>query len=91
VRLTPKARRGGVRGIATDADGAAYVKAGVTAPAESGKANRALIKLLARELRLPASTMAIASGATVRRKTVQIAGDPADIKKRLELLCGEIQ
>jgi uncharacterized protein YggU (UPF0235/DUF167 family) len=82
VRLTPKARRAGVRGIVTDADGAAYVKAGVTAP---------WYKLLARELRLPASTMAIASGATVRRKTVQIAGDPADIKKRLELLCGEIQ
>ena len=27
----------------SDADGAAYVKAGVTAPAEGGKANRALI------------------------------------------------
>ncbi len=90
VRLTPKARRAGIRGIARAADGAAYVTAGVTAPAEGGKANRALIKLLARELRLPASTMHIAAGATARQKSVQIAGDPAQLKKRLELFCGEI-
>ena len=30
VRLTPKAGRAGIRGIARTADGAAYVKAGVT-------------------------------------------------------------
>ena len=90
VRLTPKARRAAIRGIARAADGAAYVKAGVTAPAEGGKANRALIKLLARELRLPASTMHIAAGATARQKSVQIAGDPAQLRKRLELFCGEI-
>jgi uncharacterized protein YggU (UPF0235/DUF167 family) len=91
VRLTPKARHAGVRGMAVDAAGAAYVKAGVTAPAEGGKANRALIKLLARELRLPASSMAIASGTKDKRKSVQIAGDPAEIEKRLELFCGEIK
>ncbi|MDP7342455.1 MAG: DUF167 family protein [Alphaproteobacteria bacterium] len=91
VRLTPKAGRAGIRGIALAADGGAYVKAGVTAPAEGGKANRALIKLLARELGLPASAMHIASGNKDRRKSVQIAGDPAQLKKRLELFCGEIK
>ena len=90
VRLTPKAGRAGIRGIARTADGAAYVKAGVTAPAEGGKANRDLIKLLARELRLPASSMHIASGATARQKSVQIAGDPAGLKKRLELWSEEL-
>ena len=90
IRLTPKAGRAGIRGIGAAADGAAYVKAGVTAPAEGGKANRALIKLLARELRLPASAMHIASGATARQKSVQIAGDPAHLKKRLELWREEI-
>ncbi|MDP6590301.1 MAG: DUF167 family protein [Alphaproteobacteria bacterium] len=91
VRLTPKAGRAGFSGIAQGADGAAFVKAGVTAPAEGGKANRALIKLLARELRLPASAMHIASGAKARQKSIQIAGDPAQLKKRLELFCGEIK
>ncbi len=91
VRLTPKAGRAGFGGIALAADGGAYVKAGVTAPAEGGKANRALIKLLARQLRLPPSDMHIASGAKARQKSIQIAGDPADLKKRLELFCEEIK
>lgn len=90
VRLTPKAGRAGINGIAQTADGAAYVKAAVTAPAEDGKANRALLKLLARELRLPASAMHVASGATARQKSIQIAGEPADLKKRLELFCEEL-
>lgn len=90
VRLTPKAGRAGINGIAQTADGAAYVKAAVAAPAEDGKANRALLKLLARELCLPASAMHIASGATARQKTIQIVGDQTDLKKRLELFCGEL-
>jgi uncharacterized protein YggU (UPF0235/DUF167 family) len=90
IRLTPKVGHAGIRGIATAADGSAYVKPGVTAPAEGGKANRALIELLARELRLPASAMHIVSGATARQKSVQIAGDPAQLKKRLELWSEEI-
>ena len=89
VRLTPKARLAGLRGVAASAAGAAYLKAGVTALAEGGKANRALIKLLARELKLPASSMVIATGASARQKTIQIAGDAAKIKKLLEILCGE--
>jgi len=91
VRLTPKARHVGVHGIAPDANGNTYLKAGVSAPAEGGKANRALIKLLARELGLPASIMVIATGAAARHKSIQIAGDTAEIKKRLELLCGELE
>ena len=91
VRLTPKASRAGFRGIGTGADGALYVKAGVTAPAEGGKANRALIKLLARGLRLPPSSMRVAGGATARRKSIHIAGDPAALEKRLELFCRELQ
>ena len=95
IRLTPKAGRPGINGVARTNDGEAYVKATVTAPAEGGKANRALLKLLARELRQPASTMHIASGATARhgtarQKSIQIAGNPANLKNRLELFCGEL-
>ena len=90
IRLTPKASHASINGMARTNDGQAYVKATVTAPAEGGKANRALLKLLARELRQPASTMHIASGATARQKSIQIAGNPANLKKRLELFCGEL-
>ena len=90
IRLTPKAGQAGIRGIAQNAAGDAYIKAGVTAPTEGSKANKALLKLLARELGLPASTMSIASGGQARQKSIQIAGDPARIKKCLELFCGDL-
>ena len=75
VRVTPKASRTKVTGIARDADGAACLVVSVTAAPENGKANAALIKLLAREWRLPKSAISVASGATSRRKTLHITGD----------------
>lgn len=83
VRLTPRASRAGVQGIEAGSDGASYVKARVNAPAEGGKANRALIKLLAGALRVPASSVTIVAGAKDRRKTVEIAGDPAALETRV--------
>ena len=49
----------------------------VTAVPEDGKANKAVIALLAKRLKLPKSAIDIASGATDRRKTLLIDGDPA--------------
>ena len=77
VRLTPKSSANAVRGIAHDADGATHLKVAVTAPPEDGKANAALLKLLAKTWKLPKTSLTIASGATSRRKVVQIAGDAA--------------
>ena len=75
VRVTPKASRTKVTGLARDADGAACLAVAVTATPEDGKANVALIKLLAKEWRLAKSAITIASGTTSRRKTLHIAGD----------------
>ena len=47
----------------------------VTAPAEDGKANVALIKLLSKAWRVPKSAIVVAGGTTSRRKTLDIAGD----------------
>jgi len=49
------------------------LKAAVTAPAEGGKANAAVIELLAREWRIAKSTMEVVRGAKARRKVVAIA------------------
>ena len=46
----------------------------VTAPALEGKANRAIITLIANTLDLPASSISIQSGATSSKKRVLIAG-----------------
>jgi len=79
VRLTPKSSANAVRGIANDADGAAYLKVTVTAVPEDGKANAALLKLLAKTWKLPKTSLTIASGTTARRKVVHISGDPASL------------
>ena len=59
------------------------LKAAVTAPAEDGKANRAVIELLAAEWRLPKSTFEVMRGAAARDKTLSIAGEPASLADRI--------
>jgi uncharacterized protein YggU (UPF0235/DUF167 family) len=51
------------------------VKASVTAPAQGGRANEALLQLLARVWRLPRRDLSIAVGAGSRNKIVCVAGD----------------
>jgi len=84
VRLTPRASANGVRGIARVADGSVHLKAAVTAVPEGGKANMALLKLLAKTWKLPKTSLSVASGASSRRKVVHIAGDPAALYGMLE-------
>lgn len=69
--------------VACDAAGTAHLRAAVAAPAEDGKANRALLRLLAREWRLPASRLAIVAGARSRNKTIALAGDPRELLAQL--------
>jgi uncharacterized protein (TIGR00251 family) len=74
VRLTPRASANRVVGLVADADGAVALKIMVTAAAEHGKANEALIALLARTWQLAKSDITIAGGAGDRRKTLHVAG-----------------
>jgi uncharacterized protein YggU (UPF0235/DUF167 family) len=75
IRLTPRARANRIDGVAKDADGRSVLRVSVTAAPEKGKANAALLALLAEEWDLPRTALEIAGGATDRRKTVVIAGD----------------
>lgn len=84
VRLTPKASRDQIQGLADEAGGGRVLKVSVTAVPEDGKANAALIKLLAKQWKLPKTSIAIAAGATDRRKTLLISGDAAALRHRLE-------
>ena len=63
--------------------GQGTLKAAVTAPAEDGKANKAIIELLAVEWRLPKSAFEVMRGATARDKVVSIAGEPASLADRI--------
>lgn len=84
VKLTPKASRDRVEGLQPEADGSVALKVSVTAVPEDGKANAALVKLLAKEWRVPKSAIAILHGATDRRKTLLIGGDAGQLRPRLE-------
>ncbi len=84
VRLTPNGGRDYVEGVETDAEGNAYLKARVSAVPENGKANKALIALLSKKLRLPKSAISVISGETARKKILRIEGDPEDLKATLE-------
>lgn len=59
------------------------MKARVAAPPEDGKANAALIGLLAKALAVRKSDVRIASGAASRLKTIDVEGDEAALQARL--------
>ena len=84
VRLTPKASADRIQGVVEEADGRRALKVAVTAPPEAGKANDALLALLARVLRVKRRDLSLALGAADRRKLVLIAGDPAGLAAQLE-------
>ena len=81
VRVAPRASRDAVQG-ATE-DGAA-LRVAVTAAPEGGKANQAVIKLLAKQWRVPKSAISVAAGATGRNKILRVAGDSDDLRRRLK-------
>lgn len=83
VRLTPKAGRNRIDGVKPDADGTQRLAVSVTAVPEGGKANGALIGLLAKTWKVPKSAISIATGAKARAKLVRVAGDPAHILERI--------
>jgi uncharacterized protein len=84
VRLTPKGGRDAVDGWAQASDGTFHLKARVRTVPEDGKANAALVALLAETLDAPKSAVRIASGATGRMKRIEITGEAASLAARLE-------
>lgn len=86
VRLTPGAGTNGFQGTGRDADGKEFLKARVTAVAEKGKANAALIALVSKSLKVAKGDVRIVSGPTSRVKTLEIGGDPQEIAGRLAML-----
>ena len=89
VRVTPKAARAGIAGVGVDAAGRGFLQVRVTAPAEGGRANAALLKLLAREWGVPRARLAIVAGAKHRLKSVRVAGNPSALLDRLAQLIEE--
>ncbi|WP_372422297.1 DUF167 domain-containing protein [Salinarimonas chemoclinalis] len=75
VRVTPKASAARIT-AERDTDGGLALRVAVTAAPEDGKANAAVIALLAEALGLPRSALAIVRGETARTKTIRIDRGP---------------
>jgi uncharacterized protein len=80
VRLTPNGGRDAIDGL--DREG--QLKTRVSAVPEDGKANKALIALLAKSLRVPKSAIVFISGETSRKKILRIEGDTEDLIEKLK-------
>jgi uncharacterized protein YggU (UPF0235/DUF167 family) len=83
VRVTPRAGRDAVAGVLRDAAGASWLALKVSDAAESGRANRAAIRLLARRCGVAPSAVSLTSGGASRWKRVVIAGDAEALARSL--------
>jgi uncharacterized protein len=72
VKLTPRASSDRVGEVRTLPDGREQLAVYVTAVPEKGKANEALLRLLAKHLGLPLSSLKIVRGHAVRAKLIEI-------------------
>jgi uncharacterized protein YggU (UPF0235/DUF167 family) len=85
IRLTPGARREGMGGVFAAPD-RSWLMATVRAVPEDGKANRALLELLADTLSVPRSTLSLASGETARLKTVRLMAEGQALDRAIAAL-----
>jgi hypothetical protein len=86
VRITPNGGRNAIAGVEIRDDGTAVLRIRVSAVPDKGKANEAVVALLAKALGVPKSAVSVVSGETSRLKTLAVAGDGVAIAARLMAL-----
>ena len=84
LKVAPKAKRNEIGGWLDEPDGGQALKVAVTAAPEDGKANAAVIALLAKEWGVAKSAISVVAGATDRRKIVEIRGRSAELIQKIE-------
>ena len=84
IRVQPRASKNEILGFRGDT-----LRVRVTAPPEGGKANDAVVSLLAQSLSLAQSRVRITRGHASRDKLVVVEDlDAADLRRRLETTAG---
>jgi len=79
IKVHPRAKKNAITGEVGD-----VLKVSLTAPPADGKANAACIEFFAKLLRVPRSSVTIASGESSRNKVIRVAGMSAEeVRKRL--------
>ncbi len=75
LKVTPNASKNAISEVISGADGQQLLKVKVAAVPDDNKANKALIKFLAKEWGISPSAIEIISGQTARNKKLMIAYD----------------
>jgi uncharacterized protein len=88
LKVSTRARRAAIAGMAEDADRRAWLLVQVTAAPEGGRANAAVVALLAAALGVASSACELVAGAASRRKRVRVRGDAAALGRTLTRLSG---
>ena len=86
MRLTPKAGEDRIDGVTALSGGDPVLSVRVRTAPEDGRANAALVKLVAAALGLPKSLVSVTAGHKSRLKQLAITGDPGallDLAERL--------
>jgi uncharacterized protein (TIGR00251 family) len=79
VKIHPRAKRNAIAGELGDA-----LKVSLTAPPVEGRANEACIEFFANLLKVPRSSVTIASGHKSRRKVIRVSGLSAEeVRERI--------
>ena len=79
VRIHPRARKNAITGELGDA-----LKISLTTPPIEGRANEACIDFFAKLLKVPRSSVTIASGQTSRNKVIRVVGlSLEEVRRRL--------
>jgi len=79
VKVHPRAKRNAITGEVGEA-----LKIALTAPPVEGRANEAVIELLAEVLRVPRGSVSIAAGQSSRSKVMRVRGlTAAQVEERL--------
>lgn len=89
VRVTPNAGADAMEGIEQRADGRTVLRIRVSAVPDRGKANKAVVKLLAKRLKIAKSRIVLVAGETARNKTLAIAGDAEALAAAILSASGE--
>ena len=86
LRVTPNAGLDRIEGSEVRDDGQAVLRLRVKAVPDKGKANAAVVALLAEALGIAKGKVSVIAGETARLKTVAVDGDSAELGRRLETL-----
>ena len=86
LRVTPNASLDCIDRPEALSDGTPVLCLRTRAVPENGRANAAVIALLAEHLRVLKSAITLVAGDNARIKTIQVEGDPGDLAARLATL-----